>query len=146
MGELAGISAGQPSNVTSTPAAGKDLGHKGKEKTQIMGYQRLIKDGQWEMGKFLGSPAFDTTNVVQKQENKKEALRKKGLLPQVGAEPTTLEEAVEQEKEADDDQVLFTFEKLLYSRENLRAIASRALKVAFCSWRVGDAWGHVAGS
>ena len=27
-------------------AAGKDLGHKGKEKTQIMGYQRLVKDGQ----------------------------------------------------------------------------------------------------
>ena len=96
----------------------------------MLGFLRGV--WQWEMGKFLGKPSFDTTNVVQKQEKKKEMLRKKGLLPKVGAEPTTLEEAVEQEKEADDDQVLFTFEKVLYSRENLRAIASRALKVAFC--------------
>ena len=30
---------------------GKDLGKRGNEKSQIVGYQRVVKDGLWEMGK-----------------------------------------------------------------------------------------------
>ena len=34
---------------------GKDLGRKGRqEKNKVVGYQRVIKDGQWDMGTFCG--------------------------------------------------------------------------------------------
>jgi len=54
-------------------------------------------------GKFRGTPSLDTTKAVEKEEEKAEKARKKGLFPSAG--PSSLKEAVEQEEILPEDQV-----------------------------------------
>ena len=90
---------------------GKDLGRRGSEKRQIVGYQRVVKDGLWELGKFKGIPALDNSQVVEAEEKKAEAAKKRGVfLPSLfsPSQPevrTKLTEAVVKAIEPAEDQV-----------------------------------------
>jgi hypothetical protein len=70
----------------------------------------VVKDGLWEMGKFKGTPAVDMSKVVEAEERKAEAARKKGgFLPSLFSptQPevhTKLTEAVVKAIEPAEDQ------------------------------------------
>ena len=70
----------------------------------------MVKDGLWELGKFKGTPSLDKSKVVEAEERKAEAARKKGgFLPSLFSptQPevhTKLTEAVVKAIEPAEDQ------------------------------------------